>query len=110
MTDVLKIQQTTNDLGEAATSSAKTLATSVQTIATAHADYAKKAMQDVSEFFAKLTSVKEPAKVMELQSEYVKNAYETFVAESKKISELYADLFKQATKQFEDLIAKNKAA
>ena len=54
--------------------------------------------------------VKEPAKVMELQSEYVKNAYETFVAESKKISELYADLFKQATKQFEDLIANNKAA
>jgi hypothetical protein len=32
------------------------------------------------------------------------------VAEAKRISELYADLSKQATKQFEDLIAKNKAA
>ena len=110
MTDVLEIQQTTKDLGEAATSSAKTLATSVQTIATAHADYAKKAMQDGSEFFAKLTSVKEPAKVMELQSEYVKNAYETFVVESKKLSELYADLFKQTTRPLQDLIAKSKAA
>ena len=57
--------------------SANTLATSVQTIATAHADYAKKAMQEGSNFFAKLTSVKEPAKVMELHSEYVKNSYET---------------------------------
>ena len=109
MTDVLKIQQTTNDLGEAATSSAKTLATSVQTIATAHADYAKKAMQDVSEFFAKLTSVKEPAKVMELHSEYVKNAYETFVAEAKKISELYTDLFKHIAQPLQDLMAKKAA-
>ena len=47
---------------------------------------------------------------MELQSEYVKNSYETFVAESKKISELYADLFKQTTKPLEALIEKNKVA
>ena len=110
MINVEQIQQTTKDLGESAMSSAQTLATSVQTIATAHADYAKKAMQDGSEFFAKLTSIKEPAKLMELQSAYVKNSYETFVAESKKISELYADLFKQTTKPLEALIAKKKAA
>ena len=67
-------------------------------------------MQDGSEFIAKLTSVKEPAKVMEVQSEYVRNAYETFLLESKKISELYADLFKQTTKPLQDLIAKSKVA
>ena len=104
-----EIQQNTIDLGEIAKSSAKTLPTSVQTIATAHADYAKKAMQDSTEFFAKLTSVKEPAKLMELQSEYMKNAYETFVAEAKKISELYTDFFKQTAKPLEALIGKNKA-
>ena len=104
------IEQAAKDLGHEATASAHTFATSLQTIASAHADYAKKAMQDGSEFFAKLTSVKEPAKVMELQSEYVKNSYETFVAESKKISELYADLFKQTTKPLEALIEKNKVA
>ena len=106
MTNVEQIQQTAKDLGESAMSSAQTLATSVQTIATAHADYAKKAMQDGSEFISKLTSVKEPAKMMEVQSEYAKNAYETFVAESKKISELYADLFKQTTKPLEALMTK----
>jgi hypothetical protein len=37
-------------------------------------------------------------------SSALKNAYETFVTEAKRISELYADLFKQATKQFEDLM------
>ena len=110
MINVEQIQQTTKELGESAMSSAQTLATSVQTIATAHADYAKKAMQDGSEFISKLTSAKEPAKVMELHSEYVKSAYQTFVAEAKKISELYTDLFKQTTKPLQDLIEKNKAA
>jgi hypothetical protein len=33
---------------------------------------------------SQLSSVKEPAKLIEVQSEYVKSAYETFVAESKK--------------------------
>jgi hypothetical protein len=110
MTKVEQIQQATKDIGDAATASADTFATSLQTIATAHADYAKKAMQDGSEFLAMLTSVKEPAKVMEIQREYMKKVYETFVAESKKISELYAELFKHMTKPLENLIEKNKAA
>ena len=85
-------------------------AVSLQTIANAHADFAKKLMQYGSEFISQLTSVKEPAKLMELQSEYARNSYETFVGEAKRISELYADLFKLTTKPLEDLIAKNKAA
>jgi len=110
MSNTEQIQQATKDFGEAATASAHTFATSLQTIASAHADFAKKLMQHASEFTSQLTSVKEPAKLMEIQSEYAKNAYETFVAEAKRISELYADLFKQTTKPFEDLMAKNKAA
>jgi phasin family protein len=110
MNNVEKIQQTTKDFGDATRSSANNFATSFQTIASAHVDFAKKLMQCNSEYISQLTSVKEPAKLMELQSEYAKNAYETFVAETKRISELYADFFKQTTKPLEDLIAKNKAA
>ena len=110
MKNVEQIQQATKDIGDTATASAHSFATSLQTIASAHADFAKKLMQDSSEFISQLTSVKEPAKLMELQSEYAKNAYETFVAELKKISELYAEFFKQMTKPLEDLIEKNKAA
>jgi len=109
MNNVEQIQHATKDFNDAATASVHTLTASIQTIATAHADYAKKAMQDGSEFIAKLTSVKEPSKVMELQSEYVKNSYETFVAEAKKISELYTDFFKQTAKPLQDLVAKKKA-
>jgi len=109
MTNVEQIQHTAKDLTDAAISSTKTLATSVQAIATAHADYAKKSLEHGSEFISQLTSVKEPAKVMELHSEYVKNAYETFVAEAKKISELYTDLFKHIAQPLQDLMAKKAA-
>ena len=110
MTNVEQIQQSTREFGESAMSSAKTVTSSIQTIATAHIDYAKKAMQDGSEFISKLTSLKEPTAVVELHSEYMKNAFETFAAEAKKISELYTDLFKHTTKPLQDLIEKNKAA
>ena len=110
MNNVEKIEQATKEISEAATSSVHTFETSIQAIAAAHADYAKKAMHDGSEFFSKLTSVKDPAKMMELQSEYMKHAYETFVADMKKITELYTDVFKHATKPLQDLIEKNKAA
>ena len=110
MSNAEQIHQAPKDFGEAATTSAHTFATSLQTVASAHAAFAKKLMQHGSEFVSQLTSIKEPAKLIELQSEYVKNAYETFVTETKKISELYSDLFKQTTKPFENLIEKNKAA
>ena len=83
----------------------KTLAASVQSIAVAHADYAKKAMQQGSEFVTKLASVKEPGKIMELHSEYLKSTYETLVAETKRIAELYADLLKQSYKPIEEMVA-----
>ena len=110
MSNAEQIQQATKDFGEAATTSAHTYATSLQTVASAHAAFAKQLMQHGAEFVSQLASIKEPVKLIELQSEYAKNAYETFVAETKRISELYSDLFKQATKPFEDLVAKNKAA
>jgi phasin family protein len=105
-----QLQQSTKNLGDTAKASENALATSFQTIASAHADFAKKLMQHNYEFMSQLSSIKEPSKLMEVQSEYVKNEYETFAVESKRLAELYADLFKQATKPFEDLIAKNKAA
>jgi hypothetical protein len=41
-----------------------------------------------------------------VQTEYAKSAYETFVAESQKIGQLYADLAKQTYKPLEGLVAK----
>src|SRR6476660_7558029 len=48
--------------------SATTLAASAKTIATAHAEYARKAFKDASEFISKLTSLKSPDEAMKLQA------------------------------------------
>ena len=106
MNNVEQFQAKAKEQSDAAMASANSLATSVQAITAAHAEYTKKALQDGSEFISKLTSLKAPGDFVTLQTEFAKTAYETFVAESKKISELYADLAKQAYKPFEGLVAK----
>ena len=106
MNNVEQFQKHAQEQNAAAMSSASAFVENTKTITTAHAEYAKKAFQDFSEFISKLTSLKSPDEAMKLQVDYAKSAYETFVAESKKISELYTDFAKQTFKPFEGLIAK----
>jgi phasin family protein len=106
MSNVEQLQQNAKEQSDAAIASAKTVAASVQAITAAYSDYTKKAFEDGSEFMTKLASLKTPTDVIALQSEYTKSAYESFVVETKKISELYADLARQAYKPLEGLVAK----
>ena len=82
------------------------LQSGVQAIATAYGDYTKKSFEDTKSFVEKLSGVKSIDKVLEVQTEYAKSAYETFVAESQKIATLYTDLAKQTFKPLESVAAK----
>jgi phasin family protein len=77
-----------------------------QAIATAYGDYTKKSFEDSRAFVEKLTGAKSLDKALEMQTEYAKSAYETFVADSQKIAGLYTDLAKQTFKPLENLAAK----
>jgi len=77
-----------------------------QAIATEFADYSKKSFEDSAAAWEKLLASKSLEKAMEVQSEYIKSSYEDFVAQSTKISELYADIAKEAYKPFEGVLAK----
>lgn len=77
-----------------------------QAIATAYGDYTKKSFEDSRAFVEKLTGAKSLDKALEMQTEYAKSAYETFVADSQKIAGLYTDLAKQTFKPLESLAAK----
>jgi hypothetical protein len=79
-----------------------------QAIAVEVADYSKKAFEEGSAALEKLFGVKSFDKVIEVQTEYAKTAYEGFVAEATKLSELYADLAKETYKPFEGIMAKAK--
>ena len=77
-----------------------------QAIATAYGDYTKKSFEDTKSFVEKLSGVKSFDKMVEIQTEFAKSAFETFVAESQKIGALYGDLAKQSYKPFAGFVAK----
>jgi hypothetical protein len=67
----------------------------LQTIANAYGDYARKSLEQTWAFFGKLAGVRSPDKALELQTEFAKQAYDTFLAESQKILELHGQLARQ---------------
>ncbi len=81
-----------------------------QAIATEAADYSKKSFEDSIAHVEKLTSVKSVEAAFELQTGYIKSAYEGYVSEATKIGEMYADLAKDAYKPYEAPVAKTTAA
>jgi phasin family protein len=86
---------------EAALASANTIATTIHTIAAAHVDYTKKAIQDGTDFLTRLTSLQSPEQAMGLQTEFAQNSYQAFIVEMKRISELYVDLLEHSFEPFE---------
>jgi hypothetical protein len=75
---------------------ASTFPSGFQAIATAYGDYTKKSFEDTKSYVEKLSGVRSLDKAIEIQTEFAKTAYETFVSESQKIGALYADLAKQS--------------
>jgi hypothetical protein len=79
-----------------------------QAIVTETSDYTKKSYESGAAAFEKLFSAKSVEAAIEIQTDYAKKAYEDFVAETGKLSGLYADMAKEAYKPFESFVAKAK--
>jgi phasin family protein len=106
MIKVEDFQQYGKEHLESVVASATTVQNGLQAIATAYGDYTKKSYEDSKSFVEKLSGVKSLDKALEVQTEFAKSAYETFVADSQKIAGLYTDLAKQTFKPLEGLVAK----
>ena len=91
---------------DAALAAANCASVDFQTLATAYGNYTRKSFEDTKAFVEKLSGVRSLEKAVEIQTEFAKQAYETFVTESQKIRELYSGLAKQSLKPFEGLVAK----
>jgi hypothetical protein len=79
---------------------------SIQTIANAYSDYTRRSLEETTSFVEKLTGVRSLDKALEIQAEFARQAYETFVAESQRICGLYSELAKQMLKPFGGFVAK----
>ena len=53
-----------------------------------------------------MSGVKSFEKAIEIQTEFAKTAYETFVSESQKIAAMYGDLAKRSYRPFAGFVAK----
>jgi hypothetical protein len=82
---------------------------SLQTIANAYRDYTRKSIEEFGSFVEQLSGVRSLDKAMTVQSEFVKRAYETSVAESQKICELHNRLAKQTLDPFKGMTGKAPA-
>ncbi len=79
---------------------------SLQTIANAYRDYTRKSIEEFGSFVEQLSGVRSLDKAMTVQSEFVKRAYETSVAESQKICELHNRLARQTFEPLKGLTGK----
>jgi hypothetical protein len=93
-------QQNGEKLLNIETASSNGFASGFQAIATAYSDYTKKSFEDTKSFVEKLSGVRSLDKAIEVQTEFAKTAYQTFVTESQKITALYGDLAKHSYKPF----------
>jgi hypothetical protein len=100
------LQQMGKDNMDATLKSFGAVSKSAQAIAAEAADYSKKSFDEGTQAFEKLFGAKSLDKAMEIQTAYLKGAYEGFVAQSAKFGELYTALAKETYKPFEGYLGK----
>lgn len=103
-------QKLGKDNMDAALKSISAVSTGAQTIAVEAADYAKKSFEQGTSTLEKLVGARTLDKAIEIQTDYLKTAYEGFVAQATKMGELYANVAKEAYKPIEGVVAKATVA
>ena len=100
------MQKMSKESMDATMKSFGSLSKASQAISTEVADYSKKSFEEGTKVFEKILGAKSLDKVLEIQTDYAKTAYEGFVAQATKIGELYADFAKETYKPFESYMVK----
>jgi phasin family protein len=84
------------DIVQASPSDAVAPATGIQAITNAYRDYTRKSLEDAQSFAEKLTAARSLDKAVEAQTEFARQACDTFADNSRKIRTLYRELFWQS--------------
>jgi hypothetical protein len=86
-----------------ATASADRGPVTIRAIATAYGDYTTRSFEEGMSFVGKLMGVRSFDKAIEVQTEFARQAYANFFAQSQRICELYGELARQAFRPWERL-------
>ena len=101
--DIQKIGKENVDV---AIASAGAVSKGYQAIAAEAADYTKKSFEAGSSAFEKLLAAQSLDKAVEVQSEFVRSAYEDYVGQVTKFGELFAGMAKDAYKPYESFFGR----
>jgi hypothetical protein len=83
---------------EAYTTASTTLSKGLQDIVAESTDYSKKAFAAGTAMYEKLLGARTVESAIQIQTEFAKQAYEGFVAQATKVSELYSRVASDALK------------
>lgn len=100
------MQKASKDNVDAALKAFGATSKGVQAIAVEATDYAKKSFENGTATLEKLAGVKTLDKAVEIQADYVKTAFEGYVAQVSKMGELFTAIARDAYKPFEGIVAK----
>ena len=91
-------QKFSKDQVEAFTVASSTLTKGLQDIAAETSDYSKKAFAAGTATYEKLLGARSVESAVQIQTEFAKQAYEGFVAQATRVSELYTRVASDALK------------
>ena len=104
------VQKFGKDSFEATVKALDVASTGTKAIVVETADYAKKSFDQNAATFEKLAGIKSLDQAIQIQSDYLKSAYEGFVAHSTKTRELYTKLAQDSFAPFGFLRSAAEAA
>src|SRR3990172_7992624 len=81
----------------------------LQAIAVKVTDYSKKAFEDGTRAFEQLLGAKSVEQAIEIQSQFAKKAYDTYIAEMSKLGEMYVAIARDAYKPVEQVLSRKGA-
>ena len=102
-------QKAGKDGFEAAVRSLGEVNKGLQAIAAKFADYSKKSFEDGTRAFEQLIGAKSVEQAIEIQSQFAKKAFDTYIAEMSKLGEMYVAVARDAYKPVEQALVKKRA-
>jgi hypothetical protein len=100
------MQKTSNANVDATVQSFEGVTRATQAIATEIANYSKRSFEHGAKTMENLLGAKSLDIAVEVQTEYAKGAYEDYVSEVTKLSQLYSDLAREAFKPYQSFAAR----
>jgi hypothetical protein len=100
------LQKLSKDNAEVAMKSLGAFTKSMQSVAAEVADYSKRSFETGQSTLEKVLAAKSVDKAVELQTQYVREAYEGYIGQMTKIGEICMGATKEAYKPFEAAVAK----